>query len=56
MAWWTDWMNTFTSCPNGCGNSKEYLAPEFPMEGVCINCKTPLEGVRIIKRETTNAN
>ena len=51
MAWWTDWMNTFTSCPNGCGNSKEYLAPEFPMEGVCIICKTPLEGVRIIKKE-----
>lgn len=49
--WTQGWLNTFMSCPNGCGVLRTYLGNEFELEGQCFDCATDMEGFRLLNKE-----
>lgn len=49
--WHKGWMNTVLVCPNKCGVLRTYLAPNFQLEGICIDCGSEMEGVRVMDKE-----
>lgn len=51
MIWNNGWMNTWLTCPKGCGVSKGYTAPEISIDERCMFCGEELEGFRILKKE-----
>jgi hypothetical protein len=44
------WMNTVMVCPNGCGKSVGYTAPDIALWETCLFCGIEMEGFRILEK------